>query len=803
MGSKSLPSPGFCSYIYLLKFEPMKLLFSVLFLMLSLKFSLAQNKAEILTVEKIMRDPKWIGSSPSQLQWNASSDTLFFMWNSVQAAADSLYYITVTNKSPKPYKLNKFNKSYGAERKYSRDRTAFLETIDGDIYYSKGNKRKKITATIARESNPQFSFNESRVVYNLGDNLYSWDIETGIVEQLTNFLSKADEEAGSGAGSAEEEAFKKEQLQLITVLQQRKDKAESRAKLNQSLTTTPIAPVYTAGKTVVGAAVDQSGQFVAYRLLSPASRTKSTIVPNYVTESGFTENIPTRAKVGTAASSLQAFIYDRKEDTVYSMSLKDLPGMNDKPEFLKDYDSTKGQRKKILTVSAPVWSPAGSNAFVEIRSTDNKDRWLAIWKAETKKLELVDHQHNEAWIGGPGINANAIGWINADEVFFRSERTGYSHLYTHNLNTKKMKALTEGNYEVQDAILSLNKKSFYISTNAVHPGEQHFYKLDITSTKQIKLTSMEGANNSSLSPDEKYIALLHSYTNKPWELYLQPNKENALTEKITNKAASAEWSAYPWRDPEVMSFKAADGADVYARVYKPVNPKPGAPAVLFVHGAGYLQNAHKWWSSYFREYMFNNMLADNGYYVMDIDYRASAGYGEKWRTGIYRHMGGKDLSDHVDAAKYMVENFGVDAKKIGLYGGSYGGFITLMGMFNQPEIFAAGAALRPVTDWANYNHGYTSNILNEPFTDSMAYRKSSPIYFAEGLKGNLLICHGMLDVNVHYQDVVKLTQRLIELGKTNWELASYPLEDHGFVEPSSWTDEYLRIFKLFETTLKK
>ena len=111
-------------------------------------------------------------------------------------------------------------------------------------------------------------------------------------------------------------------------------------------------------------------------------------------------------------------------------------------------------------------------------------------------------------------------------------------------------------------------------------------------------------------------------------------------------------------------------------------------------------------------------------------------------------------------------------KRIGVYGGSYGGFITLMAMFTTPDVFAAGAALRPVTDWAHYNHGYTSNILNVPQKDAEAYRKSSPIYFAEGLKGALLICHGMVDTNVHFQDSVRLAQRLIELRKENWELAA-------------------------------
>jgi dipeptidyl aminopeptidase/acylaminoacyl peptidase len=371
------------------------------------------------------------------------------------------------------------------------------------------------------------------------------------------------------------------------------------------------------------------------------------------------------------------------------------------------------------------------------------------------------------------------------------------------VETGLKKTLTSGKYEVQQVQLSRDKTNFYITTNEVHPGEQQFYRLPASGGKAEKITTMTGANRVTVSPDEKYIAILYSYSNKPWELYLQKNEPGGKTEQITTKAMSDEFRSYPWRDPELITFTARDGVQVYARLYKPATPAANRPAVLFVHGAGYLQNAHKWWSYYFREYMFNNLLAANGYYVMDIDYRGSAGYGRDWRTAIYRHMGGKDLDDNVDGAGYLVKTYSVDPKRIGLYGGSYGGFLTLMALFTTPDVFAAGAALRPVTDWANYNHGYTSDILNEPYNDSLAYHRSSPIYFADGLKSHLLICHGMVDENVQFQDAVKLTQRLIELGKDNWEMAVYPMEDHGFVEPSSWTDEYKRIFKLFENTLKK
>ncbi len=548
-------------------------------------------------------------------------------------------------------------------------------------------------------------------------------------------------------------------------------------------------------KNLQALTLSPDGRFVSYRLTKSATNNKSTIIPNYVTETGFTTDIPGRTKVGAVQNTSEFFIYDRERDTVFAIKTDSIPGIKDLPDYVKDYPKELEEREKkksnrAVTVIGPSWSPKGTFAVLDIRSDDNKDRWLMLWDTATNKLKLLDRQRDEAWIGGPGIGfGRNTGWINENTFWFQSEATGYSHLYTLNVATGERKALTSGNYEVQQAQLSNDKKYFYIGTNEVHPGEKQFYRLTIGNGKQERITTMTGSNDVTVSPDEKYLAILYSYSNKPWELYLQENLpagrqvNPAKPVQITNKAQSDEFKSYAWRDPELITFTARDGATIYARLYKPTNPHPNKPAVLFVHGAGYLQNAHKWWSSYFREYMFNNLLADNGYYVLDMDYRGSAGYGRDWRTGIYRHMGGKDLTDQVDGVNWLVKTYGVNPKHVGLYGGSYGGFITLMGMFTEPDVFAAGAGLRSVTDWANYNHGYTSNILNEPYNDSIAYRKSSPIYYAEGLKGHLLMCHGMIDVNVHFQDIVKVSQRLIELGKDNWELAVYPLEDHGFVEP--------------------
>jgi len=805
----------------------------VFFLFLLISIASSAQRLDKLTVEKIMRDPKWIGTSPSNVSWSQDGQFLYFSWNPDNALSDSTYFITLHNHTPvKATVLQKQNIMTAGSVAWNNNRTAFVYAKDGDIFFKdqQTGKTKQIVQTTDRESNPLFSFNDTKIAYNRNQNLYAWDIATGETMQLTNLQSQAvganqtqqtgGRQFGQGRGNRTEEPtastvqeqwLKNDQLQYFQVLKERKTKKDAADNYNKNLPKPKeLRTIQLGERSLQGLSISPSGRFISYRLTRSATDAKTTIVPMYVTETGFTTDSLSRTKVGASQSTSELFIYDREKDTILTIKTDSIPGIRDLPDYVKDYPAKFEQKIKSPPVRAVTfgnisWSPRGTYGIVDVRSRDNKDRWLMMLDT-AGRLKLIDRQRDEAWVGGPGTGifggAN-VGWASENVFWFQSEATGYSHLYTINVETGERKALTSGKYEVQEAELSKDKKYFYITTNEVHPGEQQFYRLPVNGGKSERITTMTGGNEVTISPDEKYIAIRYSYSNKPWELYLQENKPGGKIEQITTKAQTDEFKSYPWKDPDLISFSARDGAQVYARVFKPATPAAGKPAVVFVHGAGYLQNAHKWWSSYYREYLFNNLLADNGYYVIDIDYRGSAGYGRDWRTAIYRHMGGKDLDDNIDGVNYLVKTYGVDPKRVGLYGGSYGGFITLMALFTAPDVFAAGAALRPVTDWANYNHGYTSNILNEPYNDSLAYRRSSPYYFAEGLKSHLLICHGMVDVNVHFQDAVKLTQRLIELGKNNWEIAPYPLEDHGFVEPSSWTDEYKRIFRLFEENLKE
>ncbi|MBK9509790.1 MAG: S9 family peptidase [Cytophagaceae bacterium] len=762
--------------------------------------SFAQNS---LSVEKIMRDPKWMGTSPSGISWGDVSNSIYFNWNPDNNPADSLYqYSLDTKKISKVQKEDKISLSLGSGI-YNKDFSKKIYSKSGDLYLydSISGNILRLTETNEIETNPSFSIDGKSVFFQKDNNFYSIKLESGALKQVTDFDkgSKNQEKKKT----EEETWLEKDQLALFEVLSERKNKETATKKQENEIK--KLKKIYLDSKRLTETEISPNGDFVVFSTMESPKNSKSTIVPNYVNTTGYTEDISARNKVGSPQSILESFLFDFKRDTVLSLKYKNLPGIETLPLFLKEYgfDTLKEYKNRRINFGQFVWSPSGKNLVAVARSVDNKDRWIVKIDIQNGKVESLDHQHDEAWIAGPGIGGafggSTLGFIDEDNIYFQSEFTGYSHLYRYTISSKTKTTLTTGNFEVQKVILSRDKKQFYISANKEHPGEQHFYHLSVNGGELQKVTSMKGANEVTISPDEKLLAIRYSYSNKPWELFLQENLPGKNAIQITT-SSSKEFNSYPWLDPQLLSFKARDGQEVFGRIYKP--KKSNKKAVIFVHGAGYLQNAHSWWSSYFREYMFHNLLVEKGYTVFDIDYRGSAGYGRDVRTGIYRHMGGKDLTDHLDAAEFLAKNHGINPQKIGIYGGSYGGFITLMALFTAPGTFKAGAALRPVTDWAAYNHGYTSNILNTPQSDSLAYKRSSPIYFAKGLTDNLLICHGVVDVNVHYQDVVRLTQRLIELKKDNWEVASYPVEDHGFVEPSSWTDEYKRILKLFEEKLK-
>ncbi len=769
----------------------------------------ATNRSD-LSIEQIMQGEAFVGYLPTQIRWLPDSKHVLFSWNPEMDTLRSTYQYQLSSNAPEritPEKL-KALPEVGA---YNSDYTQMIYTKGGELFlYDVAKKQShRLTFTQAKESNASFSGDDRYLIYEIEDNLYAWDAAQDQVRQLTNFRSGRDRP--EPALPKYQQWLETDQLELFDILAERKAEEEVEKRRRKLMELDHPEPFYYGEKRLSGLRASPNLQFITFRLTKP-SDSKNTMVPDFVTQSGYLDELRARPKVGSPQPTHEHYIYDRKRDTVYQIDTEQIEGIHDKPDFLREYHAGESpyedqyEEPREVIIRGPFYAENGRAAVV-IRSLDNKDRWIMELIPATGELKLLDRQRDEAWIGGPGIgsynfSAGNIGWLPDGRLYFQSEVSGYAHLYTVDPDDGKKEALTRGDYEILDVALSRDKSTFFITANKESPFEHHFYHLPVEGGEMRKITSMPGNNDVTVSPDEQTLAIRYSYSNQPWELYVMPNAPGAEARRVTQSTTEA-FGAYSWREPEIIYFDANDGVAVPARLYRPEGARPGGPAVIFVHGAGYLQNVHRWWSSYYREYMFHNLLVDNGYTVLDVDYRASNGYGRDWRTAIYRHMGGRDYQDQVDGAAFLVEKLGVDPGRIGIYGGSYGGFITLMALFQSPGTFRAGAALRSVTDWAHYNHGYTSNILNTPVEDSLAYRRSSPIYHAENLEDRLLILHGMVDTNVQFHDVVRLAQRLIELGKDNWEFAVFPVEGHGFVEPSSWADEYKRIFNLFEEELKE
>lgn len=734
---------------------------------------LAQSTKRELTVDWIMQGHGLFGWTPQNVRWSRDSQRVYFEWKKYDAPLLADFDTWEASKDGKNVRKLSDEETKNApplSGDLSPDQSATVFVEDGDLYLydHQQKKRRALTRTSEAESSAFFQGTAKLITFQRGSNLFLLSLSDGSLEQLTDIRA-----AGSPVppeeekGTESQEDLKKESRRILaTVEEKAKKREEDEAKRKEE---NPRKPwILPARHSVSQMRLSPDGKFVIARIQEEGEKNKKTIVPSFVTESSYTEDIPARDKVGDSQGFSKLAVLDR---TTGEQKWVDLKSQLEMPAYSKDR----------------------TKSVVRALSADNKDLWFYAFDPDGANVRELAHVHDDAWINYAIYDQ--YGLLDDGTLWFISEENGNAHLYSVPYAGGERTQLTSGPWEIRDIQISDDRKTFYITSAEAGAAEDQLYSMSVNGGTRKRLTQKPGGHEVVISPDGKSMADLYSYADAPTELWINHRK--------VTQSPSPEFASYPWIDPPLVEIPARDGVKIPARIYKPASFKPGGPLVVFVHGAGYLQNAHKKWSYYAREYMFHHLLMDRGYMVLDIDFRASAGYGRDWRTAVYRHMGGKDLDDQVDAVKWAIAEHGVDSKRVGIYGGSYGGFITLMALFTQPDVFAAGAALRPVTDWAHYNHPYTSNILNLPQKDQEAYRKSSPINFAEGLKGSLLICHGMIDTNVHYQDSVRLAQRLIELRKENWELAGYPVEDHAFIQPTSWADEYRRVLKLFETTIGK
>jgi dipeptidyl aminopeptidase/acylaminoacyl peptidase len=776
-----------------------------------------------VTLEQIMADPDWIGNAPEDSFWSDGGEVVYFERKRQGEKIRDLWRVGVDGSEPQQVPVAELSTFARPGGDYSSDFSLHAYVHAGDLFVlsvATGEVRQ-LTRTAERESSPHFLVGDRRVAFERGGAHLIFDLESGLVWQPAE-LRLEDDPAEEEPGFDDLEA---RQLRLYRKVREAKEDEELEREHGRELQRDDPAraslPWYLGKKLEIREKYlsPTAGHLLLVTRDKDPDLGQEGTMPNYVTRSGFVETTELRTRVGRNTPPGQELILLNLETRErHDLDLTGLPGIQEDPladlrksaiEWHVEKDGADREKvEKALeapeTRSVSVWdahwTDDGSALAVQFQSIDNKDRWIVTVDLESGELTTRHRLTDPAWINW---RYNEFGWLpDGRTLWYLSEESGYSHLYLLDVDApdSEPRALTSGSFEVSAPQPDRDGSRVYYRANVDHPGVYEIYRVDVASGSSEQLTELGGVNDYELSPDESRLLVIHSEMDRHEELYVQAASPGAEARRLTH-TVSEEFEAVDWVLPEIVEIPSSHvDRTVFSKLYKPrdFDSSRSYPAVVFVHGAGYLQNSHRGWPGYFREFMFHTLLVEHGYLVLDMDYRASAGYGRDWRTAIYRQMGHPELEDLQDGVAWLVENHSVDRDRVGVYGGSYGGFMTFMALFRDPELFAAGAALRPVTDWTHYNHGYTSNILNTPQIDPEAYQRSSPIEYAESLERPMLIAAGMQDNNVFFQDTVLLVQRLIELKKEDFETAFYPLDPHGFVHPESWLDEYRRIFKLFE-----
>lgn len=766
-----------------------------------------------ITLDQAMAAPDWIGMPVDTAWWGWDSKTAYYQQKRTGSPLrDTFVAPQLAASAPRKVPDADLAGVDTEQMFYNRERTRAILLRNGDLFERdlKTGALTQIRRDTTAAADPQFSADGKSVQYRVGHDWFGWHRETRLTVPLA--LPRAMKDP---AAAPDDDALRALQLRLIATLQRQKEerdarRAQAEAQRRADATRAP-APFYLGDKIVIDAsALSPDGRWLVLAT-SPKAEQNGRVgkMPRYVTESGYEEFDDQRTRVGRNLPLAQTLrLVDLEDGTMRELALDPLPGIATDPlaamRAARKLDPVKGNRAVRLEEDEGqgiAWAADGSRVALMLRAVDNKDRWIASVDLPSARLRPLHRLADEAWVNS---SYNEFGWLPDNRtLWFLSEESGWSHLYTLDANGRQ-RALTSGAWEATSVAWNADGSAAWVMCNRKTPGDYEVCRVSASDGTVREVTQVGGgAESFLLSPDQKKLLVRWSSAYVPPQLAIVPAAGGAAVNLTDTR--TPEYKAREWVQPRFVQVPSTHGAaPVWAKLYKPATLEPGRkyPVVMFVHGAGYLQNVSKRWSNYFREQMFHNLLVEKGFIVLDMDYRASKGYGRDWRTAIYRRMGHPELEDYVDGAKWLAAQHQGDIDRVGIYGGSYGGFMTFMALMREPALFKAGAALRPVTDWTSYNHGYTANILNTPDIDPEAYKISSPIEYADRLRGHLLIAHGMVDDNVFYQDSVRMAQRLIELKKDHWELASYPLERHAYTQPESWYDQYRRIYQLFERTLK-
>jgi dipeptidyl-peptidase-4 len=400
--------------------------------------------------------------------------------------------------------------------------------------------------------------------------------------------------------------------------------------------------------------------------------------------------------------------------------------------------------------------------------------------AATGASRVVLNEKSETYVDLDFID-NLLYLENGTQFIHASERSGYKHLYLYDMNGKLVRQLTQGNFEIADVVgVDEKAKVLYFTSTEVSPRERYLYSLSFDGKKKARLSAALGTHRINMSSDYQFYIDYYSQAAKPQVVSLYKTKGNAVLKVLENNEALVKaQEEYGFAGKEFFSFKAADGSTMLDGFFlKPRNfdASHKYPVLVYQYsGPGSQQVTDSWGGGHF---IFHQILVQKGYIIAIIDPRGTGARGEHFKKLTYKQLGKYELEDHLAGAKYLASLPFIDPSRIGIWGWSFGGYMSSLAMTKGAGVFKMGIAVAPVTNWRFYDNIYTERFQQTPQLNASGYDDNSPSTFAKNLQGNFFLIHGTGDDNVHFQNSVVLQEALINAGK-KFRSFYYPDKHHG------------------------
>ncbi len=420
------------------------------------------------------------------------------------------------------------------------------------------------------------------------------------------------------------------------------------------------------------------------------------------------------------------------------------------------------------------WSPKGKIVLYRLNRLQNKLEFLYA-DAETGYSEIFYTEENDKYISEKYFD-NLTFINNGDQFIYLSERSGFLHIYLHSADGSLIKQVTKGNWDVMKYLgFDKTKKLVYYQSAEASPMDREIYVIKLDGSAKKKLSTLKGTNRAVFSKGFKYYINYVSNVNTPNLVALHDAKGNQIRVLKDNKALKDKLETVNFSPKEFFSFETEEGVSLNGWMVKPVSFDVNKEYPLLM--TQYSGPASQQVTNSFR-IGWEQVLAAQGYIVVCVDGRGTGARGEAFRKVTYLQLGKYETIDQIATAKHLGALNYVDASRIGIWGWSYGGFMTLNCMTQGAEYFKAGIAVAPVTNWRYYDNIYTERFMRTPQQNTEGYDNNSPIHHADKLKGKLLIIHGTSDDNVHIQNSMEIAEAFVQADK-QFEMFYYTNRNHS------------------------